>query len=65
MSNEPEDRFYSQAEMAELVNRSSRTLRAWEKRKLIIPNRYPSGKPFYTLEHWRQITGFLSQGNSV
>ena len=64
MQSEPEDKLYTQTEMARLVNRTPRTLRDWAKRNQIVPHRYPSGRPFYTLEHWRQITGVLEQEKS-
>jgi DNA-binding transcriptional MerR regulator len=42
---------YTRQEFAQLINRSIPTLKQWASKGLLVPSRYPSGRPFYTSEH--------------
>ena len=50
-------RVYSRSEFARLVNRSTETLRRWAKKGILVPSRYPSGRPFYTESHLSSVLG--------
>ena len=39
---------YSRAELARRLAVSARTLRRWEHARLLVAQRWPSGRPFYT-----------------
>ena len=48
-------RIYSRKAFAEKIGRSVSTLRAWEKKGLLIAHKYPSGRPFYTEAQLRLV----------
>jgi hypothetical protein len=43
-----EDSLYTPRQFAERINRSVSTLKLWEKKGILIANRYPSGQRYYT-----------------
>jgi DNA-binding transcriptional MerR regulator len=45
---------YSRQEFAQLIKCSESTLKYWANKGWLVPSRKPSGKPFYTAEHYRQ-----------
>ena len=40
--------LYTPRQFAERINRSISTLKLWEKKGILIANRYPSGQRYYT-----------------
>jgi DNA-binding transcriptional MerR regulator len=46
--------IYTPKEFAEKIGCSTRTLQRWEERKLLIPARKISGRPYYTDAHYRK-----------
>jgi DNA-binding transcriptional MerR regulator len=53
---------YSRQEFARLIKCSESTLKNWAKKGLLVPNHKPSGRPFYTSEHYQQYLSM--QGDS-
>lgn len=49
----------NQKEMAELIGVSVRTLIRWDKNRILIARRNPSGKPFYIMQDY---IDYIEQG---
>lgn len=54
-------KFYTPKEFAEIIGVSIPTLRNWDKNEKLIAFRFPSGKLYYTSEHFRKLNS-IKQG---
>ncbi|MAG24098.1 hypothetical protein CMI47_00835 [Candidatus Pacearchaeota archaeon] len=53
---------YSLREFAQLIGRSVSTLKSWDRKKILVAKRYPSGQRFYTED---QLTTILEGRQSA
>ncbi len=47
--------IYTIKQFAEIIEKTPKTLRNWDGKGILVPNRTPTGHRFYTDEHLKQL----------
>ena len=58
-------KIYSPREFAELVGRTTQTLRRWERDGLLHAYRTPTNRRFYTQQQYQELMGIPPPGRTV